>query len=86
MGMDAGVPPEAPVEEEGSGDPVEILRDLLAGVMEYLEVEQDEEDKEKAAKALAIIQQLLSINQKQQDEMMGASNAAKGLRKQYGGQ
>jgi hypothetical protein len=78
-------PPVAPPVEEVALSPVDVLRDLLEGTMAYLEVEQDEEDKEKGAKILALVQQLLALNQRQADQMMGATAAAKGLRKAYGG-
>jgi hypothetical protein len=84
VGPPAG-PPVGPPVEEVARSPIDVLRDLLEGTMEYLEVEQDEEDKEKGARILALVQQLLALNQRQADQMMGATPAAKGLRKAYGG-
>jgi hypothetical protein len=84
VGPPTGLPVGPPVEEVAQS-PIDVLRDLLEGTMLYLEVEQDEEDKEKGARILALVQQLLALNQRQNDQMMGATPAAKGLRKATGG-
>jgi hypothetical protein len=76
-------PPVDPSLEEDVRSPIDVLRDLLDGTMEYLSVEQDEEDKEKGARILALVQQLLAVNQRQSDQLMGATPAAKALRKTY---
>lgn len=79
-----GMPQEAPAEEAPE-DPVEVLRAILAGVKQYMEAEQDEEEREKGARILALVQSLIAANQKQNDQLMGASPAAKALRKTYAG-
>jgi hypothetical protein len=78
-------PPVGPSPvEEAPRSLIDVLREILEGTKEYLDVEQDEEDKEKAARILALVQQLLAVNQRQQDGMMAATPAAKGLRKAFG--
>lgn len=70
----------APDGDEGSGwsdDPVEQLRKLVEGMNHYMSIEQDDIDKAKAAKMLAGIQDLLAANQKQEEQALGTTPAAK---------
>jgi hypothetical protein len=85
VGVPPAGPPVGPPVEELARSPIDVLRDLLEGAQEYLSVEQDEEDKEKGGRILALVQQLLALNQRQADQMMGATPAAKALRKASGG-
>lgn len=79
-----GAPP-APPEEEAPGDPLEILRALIALTDEYRAVEQDEEDLLAIEKVRTLLQQLLAANQKMNDEAMGGTLNPRMMRKATGG-
>ena len=69
-------------EGEEGGDPVAILRGLVADAQHYLDVEMDDEDKAEAAKVIAILQKLLARNQKQADAATGTTDTHRFMRRQ----
>jgi hypothetical protein len=89
-GPPGGAPPsieveEGPPEGAGGGSPLEILRDAIAGLQDYIAADHDEEDKAEGTKALAILQRVLARNQKQQMGGPGDGEAARTLRRALSG-
>lgn len=73
-----GMPDEIDVQEEGppeegGGAPLDILREAIGGIQDYIAADHDEEDKAEGTKALAILQRILARNQKQ--DAMGGEGA-----------
>jgi hypothetical protein len=76
----AGGPPE-----QGPGDPVELLRQILDLADEYKSVERDEEDILVIEKVTSIVQGLLAKNQREDDGMMQGKLTPRALRRAAGG-
>lgn len=65
--------------------PVAVLREIVARLEAYLDVEPDDQDKAIAAQCLVRVQQLLARNQRQVEVATGASPASKFLARKSAG-
>lgn len=74
-------PPGPPQATGPPGDTIEILRRMIDLAKQYIEVEQDPEDKHTMAKVLQTLLQYQADEQKERDTAVGASPAVKYLRR-----
>jgi hypothetical protein len=85
MGPEAPTgPPGGPGEDEGPGDPVSILREMVDLARTYLDVEQDDEDLAAMTKVLSQLQKYLADEQKQAQTAMGISPQQKAMGRMMG--
>jgi hypothetical protein len=76
-GAPPGLPPDAgPPPDQGGGgsQPLDLLKQLVDMIQQYLQAEPDEEDKLEGAKMLQLAQKLLAKDQQDNDAAMGGAN------------
>ena len=74
---DAGGAPPPGGPPSGGGDPgqaLDLIKQIVDLVQQYLQAEPDEEDKLQGAKLLQLAQQLLAKDQQDRDQAMGGSS------------
>jgi hypothetical protein len=71
-GPQQGQPQQGP--DQSSGQPVDILKQIVGLIQQYLQAEPDEEDKLQGAKLFQLAQQLLAKDQQDHDQAMGGSS------------
>lgn len=76
-----GQQPPAP---QSGGDTVDILRQMIDLAKNYIDAEQDEDDKLTMTKVLTTLQQYLAAEQKERDDAMQGKASPKMLRSVYG--
>jgi fructoselysine-6-P-deglycase FrlB-like protein len=78
-----GPPPGPPPGPPGGGgsETASFLREVIQHLNGYREIEQDDEDLAAVAKVMAMLQQILAKQQKEQDAAFGSSPASKVLRR-----
>lgn len=70
---DAAQGPQGPQDTSG-GQPIELLKQIISVIQQYLQAEPDEEDKLQGTKLLQLAQQLLAKDQQDRDQAMGGSS------------
>lgn len=69
-----GLPEGGTPQDTGGGQPIDLLKEIIGLVQQYLQAEPDEEDKLQGTKLLQLAQQLLAKDQQDRDAAMGGSN------------
>lgn len=85
-GLAGGPPDQGQDPSQGSGDPLDILSQMLDLADQYRSAEPDEEDRLEMEKARTLLQNLLAKDQKEQDGMMQGKVTPRGVRKSMGSQ
>lgn len=91
MVPEGGAPPElmamlgggAPPQQQGPPAPAdgqELLRQAIQVVRQYIESEQDDEDKLAGEKVTSLLQQILAKQAKEQDDLLQGKMSPRGLR------
>jgi len=76
-------PPAAP-EQSGPSDPLEMLRNAIESLQEYVSQEDDDINSEAASKVLAGLYKILANEQKNSEAAMGVTPAHKAMRRSGG--
>lgn len=81
-GMPPGPPPE-PAAEEPAGDTMSVIRQMIDMAKQYLDVEDDDQEKAQMAGILKTLQDFLAREQKEHDDAMGGKMSPRLIRKSY---
>lgn len=76
LGGDQSAPPQdsGTPQDQSGGQPIDLLKEIIGLVQQYLQAEPDEEDKLQGTKLLQLAQQLLAKDQQDRDQAMGGSS------------
>ena len=79
-------PQSAPEPQEAPGptDPMELLRNAIESLQEYVSQEDDDINSEQASKVLAGLYKILAQEQKNSEQAMGLTPAHKAMRRSGG--
>ncbi len=69
-----GLPEGGTPQDDSGGQPLDLLKEIIGLVQQYLQAEPDEEDKLQGTKLLQLAQQLLAKDQQDRDQAMGGSS------------
>lgn len=79
----AQIPQDAP-QDSGPSDPLDLLRNAIQSLQDYIDQEGDDINSEQASKVLAGLYRILSQEQKNSEQAMGLTPAHKAMRRSGG--